>query len=144
MRVHVPAVEERLEALLEIVDHVFTGRRLRHLDEPFNAGDRVLSRTVQTIYRQPIQARTCIIELSLKTGCLSSPPRTRCGSMFGVQVVNLLVDITAAVSAVFAAPALVDEHTTQSAMAHVAPALVVEHSATGATVHANLARHPCA
>ena len=143
-RVHVSAVEERLEALLEIVDHVITGRRLRHLDEPFNAGDRVLSPTVQTIYRQPIQARTCIIELSLKTGSLSSPPRTICGSMFGAQVVSLLVDYTAAVPAVFAAPALVDEHTTQSAMAHVAPALVVEHSATDATVQANLARRPCA
>ena len=64
--------------------------------------------------------------------------------MFGAQVVSLLVDYMAAVPAVFAAPALVDEHTTQSAMAHVAPALVVEHSATGAAAHANLARHPCA
>ena len=50
----------------------------------------------------------------------------------------------AAVPAVFAAPALVDEHITQSAMAHVAPALVVEHSATDATEHPNLARYPCA
>ena len=64
--------------------------------------------------------------------------------MFGAPIVNLLVDYMAAVTAVFAAPALVDEHITQSAMAHVAPALVVEHSATDASVHANLARYPCA
>ena len=86
MRVHVSTVEEQLETLPEIEDRVATGRRLRHLNEPINAGERVqLHRrkgfrpfsAVQTITRKPIQARTCIIELSLKAGCISSPPRTR-------------------------------------------------------------------